>query len=118
MKENVIKRKSYEFAVKIVNLYKELSTERKEYVLSKQILKSGTSIGANVSEAIGGYSKADFINKIQISYKETLETSYWLSLLFDTGFLNKATFDNLSRDCNEIGKILFSIIRTSKGLHN
>ena len=116
MKENAVKRKSYEFAVRIVNTYKHLCSKKKEFVLSKQLLKCGTSVGANVSEAIGGYSKADFTNKIQISYKETLETAYWLELLYETGYLNKSGFESLSRDCDELSKILYSIIRTSKNL--
>ena len=80
-KENPIKSKSYIFSIKIVELYRDLVKEHKDYVLSKQILKSGTSIGANVHEAIGGQSKPDFISKMQIAYKEALETEYWLNIM-------------------------------------
>jgi four helix bundle protein len=85
MKEqNVIQQKSYDFAIRIVNLYKYLATEKKELVLSKQILRSGTSIGANVEEAIGAQSDKDFLNKLSIAYKEARETHYWIRLLRDT----------------------------------
>ena len=83
--ENVIQTKSYTFAVRIVRLYQHLSAEKKEYVLSKQVLRCGTSIGANVEEAIGGQSRADFISKLGIAYKEASENSYWLRVLKDTG---------------------------------
>lgn len=114
MKYNIVKEKSYEFAVRIVNMYKHLSNEKKEFVLSKQVLRSGTSVGANVSEAIGGSSKADFIYKLNISYKEALETSYWLRLLHDTDFIDKIAYQSISKDCDELGKILFRIIQTAR----
>ena len=113
-KENPIKSKSYIFSIKIVELYRDLVKEHKDYVLSKQILKSGTSIGANVHEAIGGQSKPDFISKMQIAYKEALETEYWLNLLKDTGFINEELYNDLINHCEEIVKILTSILNTSK----
>lgn len=85
--DNLIQTKSYAFALRIVKLYQFLSTEKKEYVLSKQLLRSGTSIGANVEEAMGGCSRADFLHKITIAYKEARETSYWLRLLHDADYL-------------------------------
>ena len=112
--KNVAYEKSYQSAINIVNLYKLLVSEKKEYVLSRQILKSGTSIAANVAEANGGISKADFSAKISIAYKETLETKYWLSLLKDTGFIEKNVFDQLFADADEIAKILFSILKTTR----
>ncbi len=84
MKENVVRDKSYAFAIRIVKLYQHLSTKKKEFVLSKQILRCGTSIGANVEEALGGQSRADFVSKMSIAYKEARETCYWLRLLKDT----------------------------------
>ena len=114
MKKNITQSKTYAFAIRIVELYKLITIERKEYVLSKQLLRSGTSIGANVSEANGGISKADFSSKISIAYKEALETKYWLSLLHDTGYIQKEKFDKLILDCDEICKILFSILKSTE----
>ena len=113
MKENIIAIKTYKFAIEIVKLTKELISE-KEYVLSKQILKSGTSIGANVEEAIGGISKKDFRAKMSISYKEARETQYWLKLLRDTNYISAEKFDILNTELTSILKILFRIIETSK----
>jgi four helix bundle protein len=121
MKEdNVVKTKSYDFAVRIVKLYQYMVAEKKEYALSKQILRSGTSIGANIEEAIGGQSKKDFIAKLSISYKEARETHYWLRLLTDTGYLPKKLSTSLLNDCEELLKIIGSIIKTSKkiGIEN
>lgn len=114
MKENVIKDKSFAFAVRIVKLNQYLVQKKKEFVISKQILRSGTSIGANVEEADGGISKSDFSNKISIAYKEAKETHYWLRLLFATDFIDKKIYDSLMIDCNEINKILFAILKTSR----
>jgi four helix bundle protein len=114
MKENVIQKKSFDFAVRIVNAYKYLQTEKKEFVLSKQILRSGTSIGANVEEAIGGQSKKDFIAKTSISYKEARETIYWIKLLVATGYLEKDLAQSLLDDAEELSKTLSSILLTSK----
>jgi len=114
MSENIIQKKSYAFSVRIVKLYIFLKEEKKEYTLGKQILRSGTSVGANVEEAIGGISRKDFRNKLAISYKEARETQYWLNLLFDTDFISAEQHKSLSNDCQEILKILFSIIKSSK----
>ncbi|MDE5419901.1 four helix bundle protein [Labilibaculum sp. DW002] len=114
MKSNLVKDKAYDFAVRIINLYKYLKTEKQEYVLSKQILRCGTSVGANIEEAIGGISKKDFIAKLQISYKEAREAHYWLRLLHDTDYIDKKIFDSLRLDCEEILKILSKILETSK----
>ena len=114
MKENIIQQKSFAFAIGIVNSYKYFQTEKKEFVLSKQLLRSGTSIGANVEEAIGGQSKKDFIAKISISYKEARETMYWLKLLKATFYLDEKEADSISRDAEELCKILSSILVSSK----
>jgi four helix bundle protein len=113
-KGNIILDKSFKFAIRIVKLYQYLSNEKREYILSKQILKSGTSIGANVEEAHGGISTADFSSKISIAYKESKETKYWLRLLFETDYIEKKLFDSLIFDCEEINKILFSILKSSR----
>ncbi len=113
MKENVIAIKTYDFAVKIVNLSRRLVTQR-EYILSKQILKSGTSIGANVEEAIGGISKRDFRAKMSISYKEARETDYWLRILKDTGYIEIPEFNALKKELTSILRILYRIIESSK----
>jgi len=101
-KSNVIAEKSFNFAVRIVKLYQHLSEKKKEFVLSKQILRSGTSIGANVEEAEGAISKAEFSNKISIAYKEARETHYWIRLLSATGFLNQKECESIMKDCEEI----------------
>ncbi|HEY9767137.1 MAG TPA: four helix bundle protein [Coleofasciculaceae cyanobacterium] len=113
-KNNVTYDKAYQFAIRIVNAYKYLIKERKEFVLSKQLLKSGTSIGANVAEANGAISSADFSAKISIAYKETLETKYWLSLLKDTGYIDIKSFNSIYQDADEIAKILFSILKNTR----
>lgn len=112
-KDNLIKDKTYHFALAIVSLYKQVTKEKKEYVLTKQILRSGTSIGANVTEADAAISKAEFSAKISIAYKEAMETGYWLNLLHDSEFINSSDFNRLHQDCTAICKILFSILRTS-----
>lgn len=115
MKEkNVIVDKSYDFAVRIVKLYSYLSKNKSEYVLSKQILKAGTSIGANVVEAQDAQSRNDFISKLNIALKECSETMYWLKLLNDTKYIDDKMFESLYCDCNEIHKMLTSIIVTTK----
>jgi four helix bundle protein len=113
-KNNITYDKAYQFAIRIVNAYKYLIAEKKEFVLSKQLLKSGTSIGANVAEANGAISLADFYAKISIAYKETLETKYWLSLLKDTGYIDIKSFNSIYQDADEIGKILFSILKNTR----
>lgn len=112
--ENIIQEKSYKFALRIVKLYQHLLNEKREFVLSKQILKSGTSIGANIEEAIGGQSKADFIAKIQIALKEARESNYWIRLLTDSNYLEKKISESLMNDSEELIKILVSILKTSK----
>lgn len=114
MSDNIILDKTYSFAVKIVKLSQYLVSEKKEYVLSKQILRSGTSVGANTEEAIGGISKKDFIAKLHISYKEARETKYWLKLLKDTGYISEEEFKVYYKDIEEILRILYSIIKSSK----
>ena len=109
-----IQNKSFRFAVRIVNLCKMLRNERQEYVLSKQLLRSGTSIGANISEAQQAQSRPDFLTKLSISLKETSETIYWLRLLEATDYLTKAEFDSIISDCVEIEKILTSSIKSLK----
>jgi len=112
MSENVIEKKSFEFAIKIVEIYKHLAFEKKEFVLSKQLLRSGTSIGANISEAIHGQSTKDFLHKLQISRKEANETLYWLNLLKATNFLKQDTSYKLINLCDELVRILTAIIKT------
>lgn len=113
MKKNVVKEKSFAFAIRIVNLYKYL-VEKNEFVLSKQILRSGTSIGALVSESEHAESKADFIHKMAIAQKEANETDYWLELLHKSDYLEKIMFDSMKTDLTEIQKLLSSIIITTK----
>ncbi len=112
-KENIIVTKSYAFALQIIGLYKNL-IEKKEFVLSKQILRSGTSIGANIHEGIASESKKDFIHKLGIAAKESRETAYWLSLLKDSNYIEQNKFSNLFNSCQEITRILNSIILTTK----
>lgn len=112
MKNNIIQEKSYQFALKIIKVYKILIEEKKEYTLSKQILRCGTSIGANIEESIGGQSDKDFFAKITIAYKETRETHYWLRLLRDSGYIDANLSIELLNDCNEMLKIIGSIQKT------
>ena len=112
-KENIIVQKSYAFALQIVQLFKSL-VEKKEFVLSKQILRSGTSIGANIHEAVASESKRDFVHKLGIAVKEARETSYWLNLLKDGKFITQEEFNKLNKLCNELVKILNSIILATK----
>jgi four helix bundle protein len=113
MKEgNVVQEKSYAFAVRVVKVSKYLIEEKKEYVLSKQLLRSGTSIGANVEEAIGGQSEKDFFAKLTISYKEARETKYWIRLLTDTDYLTAKQSESLLSDIEELLKIIGSILKT------
>ena len=111
---NLIVDKSMDFAVRIVNLYKYLRTEKSEYVLPKQLLRSGTSIGANIHEAVNAQSKADFITKMYIALKEAGEAEYWLTLLARTDYLTQQQADNILKDCIELIKILTTIIKTTK----
>lgn len=111
---NIVKEKSFAFAIRIVHLYQYLCGEKKEFVLSKQILRSGTSIGANIEEAQGGISTADFTYKISIAYKEARETHYWLRLLHATNYIEQDAFESILADCEELCKLLYSIFRTAK----
>lgn len=113
-KENPLKEKSYKFALRIVKLYKFLADEKKEYVLSKQCMRSGTSIGANITEGNQAQSTADFIHKLSIALKEAFETEYWLCLLRDSEFITEKQSESLIADCNELQKILTASIKTSK----
>lgn len=112
--DNIVVDKSKNFAVRIIKLYKYLSDEKKEFVLSKQVLRSGTSIGANVKEAIRGQSKADFSAKMNIALKEASETEYWLELLFETEYISKQQFESIYEDCIELIKLLTSIVKSSR----
>ena len=113
MKENIIQQKSFDFALLVIELYKKL-IKRNEFVLSKQILRSGTSIGANIEESIGAQSKNDFISKISISYKEARETEYWLKLLLGGKYITEDEFNIYDREIIVILKLLTAIQRTSK----
>ncbi len=112
--ESILRKKSYTFALRVVKLYKYLSHEKKEFVLSKQVLRSGTAVGALVYEAEFAQSKADFINKLSISLKEANETSYWLSLLKDSQYLDLKMYQSIKPDIEELIKILVSSIKTTK----
>jgi four helix bundle protein len=106
--------KAYNFAIRVVKAYQFLQAEKKEFILSKQLLRSGTSIGANLAEANGAISKNDFSAKISIAYKECLETKYWLSLLKDTNYIDEKMFSSMFGDADEISKMLFSTIKTTR----
>ena len=113
-KDNIIADKSKKFAIRIINLYKYLLKEKKEYVLSKQLVRSGTSIGANVAEAICAISKKDFTAKMYIAYKECSESLYWIELLYETEYLDEKAFDSIWTQCKELHKILSSITKSSE----
>ncbi|MDR1895923.1 MAG: four helix bundle protein [Prevotellaceae bacterium] len=114
MKENIVKIKSFNFALRIINLYKFLCTDKKEFVLSKQVLRSGTAIGALVYESEHAQSSADFISKMNIALKEANETVYWLSLLYQSDYLSKESYLSISEDSEELVRLLASIVKTSK----
>ena len=118
MQESIVEIKSFNFAVRIVKLYQYLCEEKKEYVLSKQLLRCGTSIGANVSEAQRGQSKADFYSKIAISLKEANETLYWIRLLHATEYLSDKEYSSLDSDINEIISILVAICNSKEKIDN
>jgi len=111
---NAIMNKSKTFALRIIKLYQHVSYEKKEFVLSKQVLRSGTSIGANVREAHQGQSKRDFVAKMNIALKEAAETEYWLELLYEANYIDLNAFESIYRDCNELNKLLTSIVKSSK----
>ena len=112
-KDNVVKDKSKAFAIRIVNLYRHLCEVKKEFVLSKQILRSGTSVGANVAEALCGISKRDFQAKMYIAFKECVETQYWLEILHETNYMSDDEFNSIYYDCEELRKLLSSITKTT-----
>ncbi|MGV3638931.1 MAG: four helix bundle protein [Adhaeribacter sp.] len=111
---NNLYQKSCAFALRVVQLYQFLNSEKKEFILSRQLLRSGTSIGANVAEANGGISTADFSAKISIAYKESLETKYWIGLLRDAGYLPEKDCNPLLEDADELSRILFSILKQTR----
>ena len=112
--ENTVARKSYSFSVRCVNLYKYLSEEKHDCIIGKQLLRSGTSVGANVKEAVRGYTKADFASKISIALKEASETEFWIELLRDTDYITASQADSMLNDCVELIKILTSILKKTK----
>ena len=112
--ENILRLKSYKFALRIVEMYKLLSSERKEFVLSKQVLRSGTSVGALIKEAEHAQSKADFLNKMNIALKEINETEYWLMLLKDSSYLSLTEYESINKDCVELIRLLASTVKTLK----
>ena len=114
MKENILKSKSFSFAVRIVNLYKFLKKEQGEYILSQQLIRSGTSIGAIIREAEHAESLKDFIHKLSIGLKEANESKYWLDLLVATDFITTKMYDSLNKDCEELLKLLIASVKTSK----
>ncbi len=109
-----IKDKSFAFAIRVIRLYKMLVSEKREYVLSKQVLKSGTAIGALVKEGEHAQSKADFLNKMNVALKEANETEYWLLLLKETDYISEKEFDSIHKDCDETIRMLVSIVKTTK----
>jgi len=114
MIENILRNKSYRFAVRIINLYKYLCGSKREFVMSRQILRSGTSVGALIREAEFAQSKADFINKMSIALKEANETIYWIDLLLETDYINFKMYESLLIDCEEILKLLVASVKTAK----
>ena len=113
MGKSTVREKSYTFALQVIELYKEL-VRQNEYVLSRQLLKSGTSIGANVEEASAGQSRADFLSKMSIASKEARETNYWLRLLRDSGIVEATSIESLLLESEDINKMLTSIVKTTK----
>ena len=112
--DKAIQERSFQFAIRIVNLYKYLQAEKKEYVLAKQLLRCGTSIGANVAESQQAQSRADFISKLNIALKEAYETNYWIRLLYETQYLSQEQYQSILTDCKELERLLISIIKTAK----
>jgi four helix bundle protein len=115
MKENIIKDKSYVFALRVIKTYKFLSEKQREFVLSKQMLRSGTAVGALIREGEQAQSRADFIHKMNIALKEANETEYWLMLLKDSDYIDENSFVSIHKDCAELVKMLISIVKTTKG---
>ncbi|SFB39754.1 four helix bundle protein [Clostridium frigidicarnis] len=114
MTESLVYNKAFKFAVKIVNLYKDLCKEKNEYTISRQVLKSGTSIGANIKEAVQASSKRDFLMKMNIALKEASETDYWLELLKATDYVDSNTLESIMHECTELNNMLSAIVKTTK----
>lgn len=114
MRDNVVLDKAMLFAVRIVRLYQFMTTEKKEYVLSKQLLRSGTSIGANITEALDAVSRRDFLNKMYIAFKECSESLYWIELMYQTNYLTTTQYQSLKANCFELRRILSSITKTTR----
>jgi four helix bundle protein len=114
MKDSIVRDKSYAFALRIVKAWQFLSREQREFVLSKQVLRSGTSIGAMVKEAEHAQSRPDFINKMNVALKEANETEYWLTLLKDSGYIDEKSFASIHGDCQELIRMLASIVKTTR----
>lgn len=112
--ESILSTKGYAFALRIIKLYRFMADEHREFVLSKQVLRSGTSIGANIEESVHAQSKIDFVHKLSIAQKEANETNYWLRLLKDSGYLKENLAESLLNDCVEIQKLLAASIKTAK----
>ena len=118
MKEIVVFVKSKGFAVRIVNLYRYLQEDKKEYVMSKQLLRSGTSIGANIAESECAISEKDFLSKLYIAFKECAETQYWIDILFETSYMNAQEYESITADCTELKKLLSAITKTTRDKGN
>lgn len=114
MENNIIVAKSKAFALRIIKLYQFITENKREFILAKQLLRSGTSIGANVKEAVRGQSKADFYAKMNIALKEASESEYWLELLYESSYINKSSFESINSNCQELIKLLVSITKTQK----
>ena len=114
MENNTVAEKSIAFSIRLIKIYKILTQDRKEYILSKQLLRSGTAIGALIREAEHGQSKADFLSKMNIALKEANETDYWLLLLYKGEFLNEKEYQSIIEDCTELLKMLIKIVKTTK----
>ena len=115
MMDNAVREKSYRFAVRIVKLCRFLKNEKKEHIMSRQLLRSGTSVGANVAEAQHAQSRQDFLAKLNIALKEAAETDYWLRLLYETEYLTERQFKSIYEDCDEVESLLVSIVKSVKG---
>lgn len=114
MKQNLVYNKAFKFSIRIIKLYQFLRNNKHEYILSKQIIRSGTSIGSNIKEATQAQSKKDFLNKINIALKETVETEYWLELMKESNFVSEESFKSIYEECKELYRILSSIVKTTK----
>ena len=118
MNDNIIESKSFDFAVRIVHLYKHLTKTKREFVMAKQLLRCGTSIGANVKEGVFAQSRADFTSKLFIAQKECAESEYWLELLHESGYINNSEFDSIYEDCQELMNMVVASTKTLQGKNN